>query len=121
MMEQNNQVAVNAQDTQDKRQGLQDQFKEHSGVNHPKQDTRYKTEDVMDTIGLSFMDFNLSKDVNLGIYEMGYDHPSPVQEEAIPYIIDGKNVIAKAKNGTGKTGSYAIPIVEKIDLNNDKI
>jgi ATP-dependent RNA helicase DDX6/DHH1 len=52
---------------------------------------------------------------------MGYDHPSPVQEEAIPYIIDGKNVIAKAKNGTGKTGSYAIPIVEKIDLNNDKI
>jgi len=47
-------------------------------VNHPKQDTRYKTEDVMDTIGLSFMDFNLSKDVNLGIYEMGYDHPSPV-------------------------------------------
>jgi len=50
-----------------------------------------------------------------GIYEMGFEFPSPIQEEAIPQILEGKNVIAKAKNGTGKTAAFCIPLVEKID------
>lgn len=50
-----------------------------------------------------------------GIYEMGFEFPSPIQEEAIPQILAGRNVIAKAKNGTGKTAAFCIPLVEKID------
>lgn len=50
-----------------------------------------------------------------GIYEKNYEKPSPVQEEVIPIALTGKDVIARAKNGTGKTGSYVIPILEKID------
>jgi ATP-dependent RNA helicase DDX6/DHH1 len=46
---------------------------------------------------------------------MGFEFPSPIQEEAIPQILEGKNVIAKAKNGTGKTAAFCIPLVEKID------
>lgn len=46
---------------------------------------------------------------------MGYEFPSPVQEEAIPATLNDKNIIVKAKNGTGKTAAYAIPIIEKID------
>jgi len=52
---------------------------------------------------------------------MGYEAPSPVQEEAIPSIIMGKNVIAKAKNGTGKTAAYSIPMIEKVDTSIAKI
>lgn len=46
-----------------------------------------------------------------GIYEMGFEAPSPIQEEAIPSILSGRNIIAKAKNGTGKTAAYSIPLI----------
>ena len=85
------------------------------GIAAPKKDTRYKTEDVTATKGLTFADFGLSKEVQLGIFEMGYEMPSPIQEESIPIALKGTNIIARAKNGTGKTASYAIPLIEKID------
>jgi len=57
----------------------------------------------------------------LGIYEKGYENPSPIQEESIPMALAGKNIIARAKNGTGKTAAYSIPLLEKIDMNSDAI
>jgi len=42
---------------------------------------------------------------------MGFEFPSPIQEETIPYALKSKNIIARAKNGTGKTAAYAIPII----------
>lgn len=42
---------------------------------------------------------------------MGYENPSPIQEETIPLALENKNIIARAKNGTGKTASYSIPII----------
>lgn len=53
----------------------------------------------------------------MGIVEKGYDKPSPVQEECIPIALAGKGIIARAKNGTGKTAAYMIPVLEKIDIN----
>ena len=50
-----------------------------------------------------------------GIYEKGWEKPSPVQEHSIPIALTGRDVLARAKNGTGKTGAYTIPIVERID------
>lgn len=44
-----------------------------------------------------------------------------MQEDCIPIALEGKNIIARAKNGTGKTGSYSIPLVEKIDTSKDTI
>ena len=52
-----------------------------------------------------------------GIYEKGYDNPSPVQEEVIPVALLKKDIIARAKNGTGKTASFVIPILELINQN----
>ena len=46
---------------------------------------------------------------------MGFEAPSPIQEEAIPGLLSGRNLIAKAKNGTGKTAAYAIPLISKVD------
>lgn len=53
----------------------------------PKRDTRIKTSDVTATKGLTFADFGLSKELQLGIYEMGYENPSPIQEESIPMAL----------------------------------
>lgn len=46
---------------------------------------------------------------------MGFEFPSPIQEETIPIALQNKNIIARAKNGTGKTAAYAIPMIQKID------
>lgn len=52
---------------------------------------------------------------------MGFEAPSPIQEETIPMALEGRNIIARAKNGTGKTASYSIPLIEKIDTSLNKI
>jgi ATP-dependent RNA helicase DDX6/DHH1 len=92
-----------------------------SGVVAPKKDMRIKTSDVTATKGLTFADFGLSKELQLGIYEKGYENPSPIQEESIPLALANKNIIARAKNGTGKTASYAIPMIQKVDPTIDSI
>jgi hypothetical protein len=49
------------------------------------------------------------------VLRQGFERPSPIQEEAIPIALAGRNIIARAKNGTGKTAAYCIPILEKTD------
>lgn len=83
------------------------------GLVAPKKDTRYKTEDVTDTKGREFEDFFLKRELLMGIFEKGFERPSPIQEEAIPIILQDRNVLARAKNGTGKTAAYIIPCLEK--------
>ena len=85
------------------------------GLIQPKKDNRYKTEDVTQTKGREFEDFFLKRELLMGIFEKGFEKPSPVQEEAIPIILQNRNVLARAKNGTGKTAAYIIPCLEKID------
>ena len=85
------------------------------GLVEPTKDTRYKTEDVTDTKGRDFEDFYLKRELLMGIFEKGFEKPSPIQEEAIPIIMQNRNVLARAKNGTGKTAAYIIPCLEKTD------
>ena len=85
------------------------------GLVEPAKDTRYKTEDVTDTKGRDFEDFYLKRELLMGIFEKGFEKPSPIQEEAIPIIMQNRNVLARAKNGTGKTAAYIIPCLEKTD------
>ena len=59
--------------------------------------------------------------MQLGIYEKGYEKPSPIQEESIPISLKGSNIIARAKNGTGKTASYSIPLIERVDTSKNYI
>lgn len=53
----------------------------------------------------------------MGIYEKGFERPSPIQEESIPIALTGRDILARAKNGTGKTAAFCIPALEKIDPN----
>lgn len=81
----------------------------------PPKDTRYKTEDVTATKGNEFEDYMLNRELLMGIYEMGYERPSPIQEESIPIALAGRDILARAKNGTGKTAAFLIPLLERID------
>ena len=83
----------------------------------PEKDSRVKTDDVTKTKGSSFSDFSINKKLLRGILEFGFEKPSPVQEESIPNILMGNNVLCRAKNGTGKTGAYCIPVLQLIDTN----
>lgn len=57
----------------------------------------------------------------MGIFEMGWEKPSPIQEASIPMALSGRDILARAKNGTGKTGAYTIPLLERIDVTLDAI
>lgn len=52
-----------------------------------------------------------------GIYSYGYEKPSPIQQKAIRPIIDGRDIIAQAQSGTGKTATFSIGALQRIDLN----
>ena len=82
-------------------------------VKAPPKDTRKKTEDVQSRRNVNFEDYFLKRELLMGIFEKGYEKPSPIQEEAIPMALTGKDVLARAKNGTGKTASFVIPALEK--------
>jgi ATP-dependent RNA helicase RhlE len=63
---------------------------------------------------LTFEDFNLDEDLMEGVRSMGFKQPSPIQQQAIPLILQGKDLIACAQTGTGKTAAYLLPILNKI-------
>jgi ATP-dependent RNA helicase DDX6/DHH1 len=57
----------------------------------------------------------------MGIYEKGFEVPSPIQEESIPIALTGRDILARAKNGTGKTAAFCIPVLEKVDTSKNEI
>ncbi len=63
---------------------------------------------------MKFTEINLSEDILEGISAMGYEDMTPIQEEAIPAILEGKDLIASAQTGTGKTAAFLLPLIEKI-------
>ena len=73
------------------------------------------------TKGNEFEDYLLKRELLMGIFEKGYEKPSPIQEESIPVALAGKHILARAKNGTGKTAAYLIPLLEKCDPKKSQI
>src|SRR5437868_4624422 len=63
----------------------------------------------------TFESLGLSQPVLDALAQMGYEEPSPVQAEAIPVVLEGRDVIVQALTGTGKTAAYGIPIAERVD------
>ncbi|XP_034473003.1 ATP-dependent RNA helicase me31b [Drosophila innubila] len=100
---------------------LSDDMGWKSKLKLPPKDNRFKTTDVTDTRGNEFEEFCLKRELLMGIFEKGWERPSPIQEAAIPIALSGKDVLARAKNGTGKTGAYCIPVLEQIDPTKDYI
>jgi superfamily II DNA/RNA helicase len=63
---------------------------------------------------LNFIDFGFDDDLLDGIDAMGYTTATPVQEQVIPHIIAGRDIIAAAQTGTGKTAAFLLPVIHKL-------
>ena len=63
---------------------------------------------------MTFQEFSLHDDLRAGVEAMNYKQATPIQEQAIPLIQDGKDLIACAQTGTGKTAAFLIPLLDKI-------
>lgn len=69
---------------------------------------------------MKFTDLNLSDSLLAGLRDVQFFEPTPVQEKSIPIVLSGKDLIATAQTGTGKTGAFVIPIMDQILKNNEK-
>ena len=64
---------------------------------------------------MSFQNLGLSDEVLHGAQRMGYSEPTPIQLRAIPVILSGRDLVASAQTGTGKTAAFALPVLSKLD------
>lgn len=62
---------------------------------------------------MTFDQLGLSEPILRAVREEGYDHPSPIQVQAIPPAISGRDMLGSAQTGTGKTAAFAIPMLER--------
>jgi len=69
---------------------------------------------------LTFSDFNFDPQLFEGLQSMGYVKPTPIQQQAIPLILEHKDLIACAQTGTGKTASYLLPVLQHISVTDKK-
>lgn len=63
---------------------------------------------------MSFKELGLSEPVLRSLEELNHTEPSEIQQQAIPIILAGKNIMAAAQTGTGKTGSFVLPMIEML-------
>ena len=69
---------------------------------------------------MTFKDLGIVEPILKALNEKGYTHPTPIQEQAIPILLKGKDLMGCAQTGTGKTAAFAIPIIQHIYNNNQK-
>ena len=63
-----------------------------------------------------FSDFGLSDSILSVLDSIGYETPSPIQEQCITHLLNGEDIIGQAQTGTGKTAAFALPLLDNIDL-----
>jgi ATP-dependent RNA helicase DeaD len=69
----------------------------------------------------TFADLGLSEPLLQGLHDVGYESPSPIQEQAIPELLQGHDVIGQAQTGTGKTAAFGLPMIEFVDPDDDDV
>ncbi|MBT6209417.1 MAG: DEAD/DEAH box helicase [Woeseia sp.] len=69
----------------------------------------------------SFRDLNLSEPLVKVLNDIGYETPTPIQSQAIPHLLAGRDILGHAPTGTGKTAAFALPLLSGIDVKSNKI
>jgi ATP-dependent RNA helicase DeaD len=69
----------------------------------------------------TFKDLGLNPAIQQALDELGYQDPTPIQEEAIPQLLDGHDVIGQAQTGTGKTAAFGLPLLQYLDPENNEV
>lgn len=72
-------------------------------------------EESMEESNMAAIEPLLDKRILRAIEEMGFEKLSPIQEQAIPYLLEGEDIIGQAQTGTGKTAAFGIPAIQKVD------
>ena len=70
---------------------------------------------------MKFSELGLSESLLKAIKRSGYEEATPIQEQTIPMVLEGKDVIGQAQTGTGKTAAFGLPIIENVDTENPNI
>lgn len=70
---------------------------------------------------MKFNELNLAPELLQSIERMGFEEMTPIQEQTIPFALEGKDVIGQAQTGTGKTAAFGLPMIQKIDTRNRRI
>ena len=68
----------------------------------------------------AFSALGLSDTITSALAEMGFEEPTPIQTAAIPVLLTGKDVLGQAATGTGKTAAFALPLIEKYVVEQEK-
>src|SRR5881398_2109666 len=63
----------------------------------------------------TFAELGLSEATLQALHDVGYESPSPIQEQAIPPLLEGRDVVGQAQTGTGKTAAFGLPLLEFVD------
>jgi ATP-dependent RNA helicase DeaD len=69
----------------------------------------------------TFDELGLAPDILAAIHDVGYESPSPIQEQAIPPLLEGSDVIGQAQTGSGKTAAFGLPMLQYIDMSEDDV
>ena len=64
---------------------------------------------------MSFDNLGLSPELLRAVTQLGYTEPTPVQRESIPHVLAGRDLLAGAQTGTGKTAAFVLPILQKLN------
>lgn len=78
--------------------------------------TMNRTEEVENTeVRMAYKDADIDADILRAVTEMGFETMSPIQEKAIPVLLEGRDIIGQAQTGTGKTAAFGIPMIQSVD------
>src|SRR3954463_16823765 len=69
----------------------------------------------------TFAELGLSEPLLDALQHLGYENPTPIQEEAIPGLLEGRDIIGQAQTGTGKTAAFGLPLLQYIDVNDAEV
>src|SRR5574343_1995703 len=71
---------------------------------------------------MKFSELGLAADIQRAVAEQGYDTPTPIQQQAIPAVLTGRDLMATAQTGTGKTAGFTLPILQRLsEGQNDRL
>ncbi|HBZ05241.1 MAG TPA: DEAD/DEAH box helicase [Massilia sp.] len=73
------------------------------------------------TPGVRFADFGLAPEIQRALADQGYVHPTPIQAQAIPVVLQGRDVMGAAQTGTGKTAGFALPLLQRLFKKTSKV